>query len=57
VAERQRLDQLQTVMNRCPVSVRGNTEFSDASTKFKSISWAAQQRAYQAIIAAARGDF
>lgn len=55
-AERMRLQQLQLVMDGCSVSAVGNEQFSTVATEFRTISWAAQQRAYRAVIANARGE-
>ena len=54
--ELDQLAQLRNAMKCCGVTARGNADFKSASRTLAQINFNAQQRAYRAIIAAARGE-
>jgi hypothetical protein len=55
-AEAARMQQLRAAMGCAPVSGLGNADFQTAAGECARINWNAQQRAYHAIIATARGE-
>lgn len=54
--EAARMAALRAAMGSSPITLRGNTEFRDASREYAQIGFNAQQRAYFAIIREARGE-
>ena len=54
--EAARMSELRAIAGSSPITSRGNADFKSASGEYAQINWNAQQRAYRAILEAARAS-